>query len=277
VTPSVPEQPLTARDVHVAIGGRPIVTGVNMDLGTGEIVALVGPNGCGKSTLLSGLAGLRPLAGGSVTVEGTDIASISPVELARRRALVTQSHRDDNPFLVHEVVEMGRFPWSRTDHAAESATAVELALDQCDLQEIRDRPFSQLSGGQQARVSLARALAQQTAILMLDEPTAALDIHHQERLLSILSERRRDGAAVLIVVHDLSLAAAYADRVLVMKAGRLVASGPTRDVMTAELLSEVYEHPVLTWIHPATGQFIVLPDRTNGSAGYPPPAPRRSE
>jgi iron complex transport system ATP-binding protein len=273
----MPDQALTARDVHIAIGGRPIVTGVDLDLAEGEIVALVGPNGCGKSTLLSGLAGLRPLSGGSVAVTGTDLDALSPVEMARRRALVTQSHRDDNPFLVHEVVEMGRFPWTRTDKAADSAKAVEAALDQCDLQDIRDRPFSQLSGGQQARVSLARALAQQTPILMLDEPTAALDIHHQERLLSILSERRRSGGAVLIVVHDLSLAGAYADRVLVMKAGRLVASGPTRDVMTATLLSEVYEHPVLTWTHPDTGQFIVLPDRTNGSAGYPPPAPRRSE
>jgi iron complex transport system ATP-binding protein len=112
---------------------------------------------------------------------------------------------------------------------------------------------------------------------MLDEPTAALDIHHQERLLTILRERRRDGTAVLIVVHDLSLAAAYADRVLVMKKGELVASGHTRDVMTADLLSDVYEHPVLTWIHPDTGQFIVLPDRSNESAGYPPPVPRRSE
>jgi iron complex transport system ATP-binding protein len=274
---STSDQALTARDVHVAIGGRPIVTGVSLDLAPGEIVALVGPNGCGKSTLLSGLAGLRPLSGGSVTISGTDLTALSPVDVARRRALVTQSHRDDNPFLVHEVVEMGRFPWTRTDKAADSVKAVEAALDQCDLQEIRDRPFSQLSGGQQARVSLARALAQRTPILMLDEPTAALDIHHQERLLSILSERRREGGAVLIVVHDLSLAGAYADRVLVMKTGRLVASGPTRDVMTAALLSEVYEHPVLTWTHPDTGQFIVLPDRTHGSAGYPPPAPRRSE
>lgn len=287
MTESTPGQALIARDVHVAIGGRPIVTDVDLELGTGEIVALVGPNGCGKSTLLSGLAGLRPLAAGSVTVAGADLGSLSPVELARRRALVTQSHREDNPFLVHEVVEMGRFPWSRTERAAQSAAVVEAALTQCDLLQVRDRPFSQLSGGQQARVALARALAQQTPILMLDEPTAALDIHHQERLLTILSERRHDGGAVLIVVHDLSLAAAYADRVLVMKGGTMVAAGPTREVMTAALLSEVYEHPVLTWIHPDTGQFLVVPDRTapdratlgrtNGSAGYPPQVPRRSD
>lgn len=268
---------LSASDVRVAIGGRDIVTGIDLELGSGEIVALVGPNGCGKSTLLSGLAGLRPLSGGVVRFSGTELGDISPVELARRRALVTQLNRADTPFLVHEVVEMGRYPWTRTPQAARSADLVEEALTQCDLQAVRDRPFSQLSGGQQARVSLARALAQQASILMLDEPTAALDIHHQERLLTILAERRQEGAAILIVVHDLSLAAAYADRVLVMKHGEIVAAGPTQDVMTAGLLTKIYDHPVITWIHPDTGQFIVLPDRSNGSAGYPPPAPRRPE
>lgn len=268
---------LSAVGVHVAIGGRDIVTGVDLELGSGEIVALVGPNGCGKSTLLSGLAGLRPLSGGTVRFGGTDLGHISPVELARRRALVTQLNRADTPFLVHEVVEMGRFPWTRTAQAAESADLVEDALTECDLQEVRNRPFSQLSGGQQARVSLARALAQQASILMLDEPTAALDIHHQERLLTILAERRTMGAAILIVVHDLSLAAAYADRVLVMKAGRIVASGPTRDVMTAGLLTKIYDHPVITLTHPDTGQFIVLPDRSNGPAGHSPPVSRRPE
>lgn len=268
---------LSACDVRVAIGGRDIVTGIDLELGSGEIVALVGPNGCGKSTLLSGLAGLRPLSGGVVRFSGTDLGDISPVELARRRALVTQLNRADTPFLVHEVVEMGRYPWTRTPQAARSADLVEEALTQCDLQAVRDRPFSQLSGGQQARVSLARALAQQASILMLDEPTAALDIHHQERLLTILAERKQEGAAILIVVHDLSLAAAYADRVLVMKHGEIVAAGPTQDVMTAGLLTKIYDHPVITWIHPDTGQFIVLPDRSNGSAGYPPPAPRRPE
>ncbi|PYE13318.1 iron complex transport system ATP-binding protein [Williamsia limnetica] len=268
---------LSAAGVHVAIGGRDIVTGVDLEVDGGEIVALVGPNGCGKSTLLSGLAGVRRVSRGAVRFAGVNLSDIAPIELARLRALVTQLNRADTPFLVHEVVEMGRFPWTRTAEAARSAELVEQALTQCDLQSVRDRPFSQLSGGQQARVSLARALAQQAPVLMLDEPTAALDIHHQERLLTILADRRRTGAAILIVVHDLSLAAAYADRVLVMKAGRIVASGPTKKVMNAELLSQIYDHPVLTWTHPDTGQFVVLPDRTPGTAGYPPPAPRRPE
>ncbi|HEY9315418.1 heme ABC transporter ATP-binding protein [Williamsia sp.] len=275
---------LTAAGAEVTIGSRRIVTGVDLELNHGEIVALVGPNGCGKSTLLSGLAGLRPLSAGSVTLDGTDLTAIGALELARRRALVTQSGRTDIPFMVHEVVEMGRFPWSRTPQAAQSAAIIEESMIECDLLEIRDRPFSQLSGGQQARVSLARALAQHSGILMLDEPTAALDIHHQERVLTLLVKRRAADAAVLMVVHDLSLAAAYADRVILMKAGQIVAAGPTESVMTAELLSTIYDHPVLTWTHPDTGELVVLPDRSHapidrspGSAGNSPLVPRRPE
>jgi iron complex transport system ATP-binding protein len=261
---------LTAAGVDVTIGGRRIAAGIDLELNHGEIVALVGPNGCGKSTLLSGLSGLRPLSSGTVSFDGTDLTSIGALELARRRALVTQSGRTDIPFLVHEVVEMGRFPWSRTPQAAQSAAIIEESMAECDLLEIRDRPFSQLSGGQQARVSLARALAQHAGILMLDEPTAALDIHHQERVLALLAKRRAAGAAVLMVVHDLSLAAAYANRVILMKAGQIVATGPTESVMTPELLSRIYDHRVLTWTHPDTGQLVVLPDRSHApTAGHP--------
>lgn len=260
---------LSASGVGVTINGRRIVEDIDLELHHGEIIALVGPNGCGKSTLLSGLTGLRPLSAGTVTLDGTDLSEIGALELARLRALVTQSGRTDIPFLVHEVVEMGRFPWSRTPQAAESAAIVNEAMTECDLLEIRDRPFSQLSGGQQARVSLARALAQHSNILMLDEPTAALDIHHQERVLGLLSKRRSAGAAILMVVHDLSLAAAYADRVLLMKAGKLVAAGPTASVMTAERLSTIYNHPVLTWKHPETGQLVVMPDRSHTPTPHP--------
>ncbi|PXW33540.1 UNVERIFIED_CONTAM: ABC-type cobalamin/Fe3+-siderophores transport system ATPase subunit [Williamsia faeni] len=170
-----------------------------------------------------------------MSFDGTDLTSIGALEPARRRALVTQSGRTDIPFPVHEVVEIGRYPWSRTPQAAQSAAITEESMAECDLLEIRDRPFSQLSGGQQARVSLARALAQHAGILMLDEPTAALDIHHQECVLALLAKRRAAGAAVLMVVHDLSLAAAYANRVILMKAGQMVATGPTESVMTPEL------------------------------------------
>ncbi|GAB07126.1 iron complex transport system ATP-binding protein [Gordonia amarae] len=253
---------LIADDIHITLGGREVVKGVSLTVAGGSMCALVGPNGCGKSTLLSALSGVRKPDSGTVRINGRDIHTITHRDLARERSLVTQTNRTDTPFTVAEVVEMGRFPWLRTPQAARSPQVIADAIDECDLGEILDRPFSQLSGGQQARVSLGRALAQQAPVMMLDEPTAALDIHHQEAVLDILRRQRDQGTAVLIVVHDLSLAAAYADEVAVMKDGHLRAHGPTHDVMTADLLSTTYDHPVETMPHPDTGQLLIIPRRT---------------
>ncbi|WP_051092838.1 ABC transporter ATP-binding protein [Jongsikchunia kroppenstedtii] len=250
-----------AEDVSVHIGKIEIVHGVDMTVEPGEIVALVGPNGCGKSTLLSALSGLRPIAGGRIHYGDSSIGDLGHLELSRMRALVAQSQRADAPFTVQEIVEMGRHPWLRTDHAAESAAVVAKAIEDCDLGNLTDRALSQLSIGQQARVAIARALAQNTPILFLDEPTAALDIRHQEHVLGILRQRRDEGAAILIVVHDLSLAAGYADRAALMSAGRIVKIGATDEVLTEDLLTDVYRHPVVSLRHPETGQRIIMPRR----------------
>ncbi len=250
---------IRADGVHVRLGGRDVVRDVSLEVHPGELVALVGPNGCGKSTLLSALAGTRTPHRGRVHVDGHDVASTSTRELARHRSLVTQLNRVDTPFTVAQVVAMGRFPWLRTPRAADSPAVIADAMALCELDEIADRPFAQLSGGQQARVSLARALAQDTPVMMLDEPTAALDIHHQEQVLDILRVHRDAGNAILLVVHDLTLAAAYADRVAVMKDGELLAIGPTREVMTVELLTRTYDHPVEVIDH--AGRQVILPVR----------------
>lgn len=252
---------IDATGVTVALGGRDVVRDVSVTVRGGELVALVGPNGSGKSTLLSALAGLRPPRSGRITLGGDDLHALSARDLARRRSVVTQHNRTDTPFTVAEVVAMGRFPWLRTPAAADSPAVIADALEVCDLTDVADRPFAQLSGGQQARVSLARAIAQDTPIMLLDEPTAALDIHHQEHVLDTLRTHRDTGAAVLLVVHDLSLAAAYADRVAVLADGALRAAGPTREVMTAELLSDTYGHPIEVIDH--DGARVVLPRRRN--------------
>ncbi|QMU19454.1 heme ABC transporter ATP-binding protein [Gordonia rubripertincta] len=251
---------IAAEDVRVELGGREVVRGVSLEVHPGELVALVGPNGCGKSTLLSVLSGTRKPQGGRVTIDGWDVASTSLRELARHRSVVTQQNRVDTPFTVAEVVAMGRYPWLRTPRAAESPAVIADAVELCELADIIDRPFAQLSGGQQARVSLARALAQDTPVMMLDEPTAALDIHHQEQVLEILRIHRDAGNAVLLVVHDLTLAAAYADRIAMMKHGELLAVGPTDEVMTAELLTHTYDHPVEVIDH--GGRRVILPERS---------------
>nr|WP_139025877.1 heme ABC transporter ATP-binding protein [Gordonia neofelifaecis] len=252
---------MTADGVTVRLGNREIVHGVDLDARPGQILALVGPNGCGKSTLLSAVAGLRAPDSGTVRIGDLDVHRADSLTLARARALVTQQNRADTPFPVREVVEMGRFPWTRTPQARRSEDLIDAAIAECDLSDLVDRPFSHLSGGQQARVSLARALAQDTPVMLLDEPTAALDIGHTEQVLTILRRRAAAGATVVLVVHDLTLTAAYADRVAVMKSGRLLATGAVDEVMTAELLSETYDHPVLVWDHPQTGERIITPAR----------------
>ncbi|MGP3707296.1 heme ABC transporter ATP-binding protein [Gordonia paraffinivorans] len=251
---------IVAEDVRVSLGGREVVRGVSLEVHPGELVTLVGPNGCGKSTLLSVLSGTRKPSGGRVHIDGRDVATTPLRELARHRSVVTQQNRLDTPFTVAEVVAMGRYPWLRTPRAVDSPKIIADAVELCELTEIVDRPFAHLSGGQQARVSLARALAQDTPVMMLDEPTAALDIHHQEQVLEILGAHRDQGNAVLLVVHDLTLAAAYADRVAVMKHGELLAVGPTDEVMTTELLTATYDHPVEVLTH--NGRQVILPERT---------------
>lgn len=252
---------LVATDVHLDLGGRTVLHGVSLTVNPAELLVLVGPNGCGKSTLLSVLSGVRAPHRGEVRLNDRHVGKIAARELARHRALVTQTNRIDTPFTVREVVELGRYPWLRSPEAARSAELIAEAIDACEVSDLVDRPFSQLSGGQQARVSLARALAQDTPILLLDEPTAALDIAHTEQVLRILRARADAGTTIVLVVHDLSLAAAYADRLAVMKEGHLLATGTVDEVLTESLLTSTYDHPVSVVRHPDTGELLVTPNR----------------
>ncbi|GAA1699745.1 hypothetical protein GCM10009745_52990 [Kribbella yunnanensis] len=385
-----------ARDVSLTLGGTRILDGVSLSVRTGEVLALVGPNGAGKSTLLSVLSGDHTPDAGTVHLAGQPLTHWSPVETAMRRAVMLQQATISFPFTVADLVAMGRAPWYGTTRADDDEPAVQAALETADITEFRDRAFSSLSGGERARVSLARALAQQAQLLLLDEPTAALDLHHQEAVLQLARARAAHtdavdeggvarggvagaagpeggvaggvgpegyasadaveggyvagsgrpergasadpvdggvesppagasqsssrhvppppahtsgvagtsagagsltgtdslggdsysapnhvprppataphhtaspdhtsggGDAVVVVVHDLNLAAGYADRVVVLSGGKVVADGAPGVVLTAELLSEVYRHPVEVWAHPGTGGPVILPRR----------------
>ncbi|GAB7036421.1 MULTISPECIES: heme ABC transporter ATP-binding protein [Catenuloplanes] len=241
-----------ARDARVLLGGRPIVDGVTVTVDRGEVVALIGPNGAGKSTLLAALCGDVPLAGGEVLLDGRPLGSYRPVELARLRAVLPQQNTVTFPFTVRQIVAMGRAPWATTD-------GVDAALATTEMTAFADRPFRALSGGEQARASLARVLAQDTPVLLLDEPTAALDLRHQELVLRTARQRAARGDAVVVVLHDLGLAAAHADRIVLMAAGRVRADGPPADVLTETLLTEVYRHDIEVMPHPRTGRPLVLP------------------
>ncbi|WP_265521882.1 heme ABC transporter ATP-binding protein [Oerskovia flava] len=252
---------LTARDVGVVIDRATILGGVDLEVRTGEVLALVGPNGAGKSTLLGVLAGDRVPTSGSVEWQGEALAAVGVGELARRRGVLLQETHLSFPFRVVDVVRMGRTPWRGTERAAHDDERVAQALLAADVLDLATRRFPSLSGGEKARASFARVLAQEPVLLLLDEPTAALDIRHQEHVLAQARLRARAGDAVVVVLHDLSLAAAHADRVAVLDGGGLAAVGPPTQVLEPDLLSRVYRHPVDVIAHPVTGDLLVLPRR----------------
>ncbi|KQR07703.1 heme ABC transporter ATP-binding protein [Cellulomonas sp. Leaf334] len=250
---------LRAEGVRLAYGPATVLDGVDLDVHGGEVVALVGPNGAGKSSLLSILAGDPHPDAGRVLLDAVDLRAIDVAALARRRGVLLQENRLAFPFTVRDVVRMGRAPWRGTAREDEDDAVVADAMVRADVTALAVRTFPTLSGGEKARTSLARVLAQEPGVLLLDEPTAALDIRHQETVLAEARGRAAAGAAVVVVLHDLTLAAAYADRVVLLDAGRVRADGPPRSVLTADLLSEVYGHPVEVWDHDA--QLVVMPVR----------------
>ncbi|MCP9209782.1 heme ABC transporter ATP-binding protein [Streptomyces cucumeris] len=250
-----------ASGARVRLAGRTVLSEVDLTVRAGEVLALVGPNGAGKSTLLAALAADLPVESGTVRLGGRPVAEWAPAELALRRAVLPQATTLSFPFTVAEVVRMGRAPWAGTAAEDEDGEAVAAAMAATEVDGFAARPFSSLSGGERARVALARVLAQRTALLLLDEPTAALDLRHQELVLRLGRERAAAGDAVVVVLHDLGLAAAYADRTAVLHEGRVVAEGPPERVFDAELLSRVYRQPVEVLPHPRTTELLVLPRR----------------
>ena len=250
---------IRAEQVSIELGGRLVVQEVDLEVPTGELLALVGPNGAGKSTLLAALSGERHPASGAVFVGDRPVRDYPPLELARVRSMLTQDNAVSFPFLVSEVVEMGRSPWARIAERERDADAIDTATHRTDVVHLLDRRFTELSGGERARVSLARVLAQDTPVVLLDEPTAALDLRHQEDVLRIARELAEEGRTVVVVLHDLSLAGAYADRVALMQDGRIRALGTPVEVLTEQLVSEVYAVDVEVLVR--DGRPLVIPRR----------------
>jgi len=260
---------LTASGVSLELGGARILSGVDLAVSGGEVVALVGPNGAGKSTLLGVLSGDLEPDGGAVLLDGRPIAARPARELARERAVLLQRQGLAFGFRVEEVVRMGRAAWHRTPAADQDDRLVEESMERAEVAPLALRLFPTLSGGEQARVSFARVLAQAAPVLLLDEPTAALDIRHQEAVLAVARSTAALGAAVVVVLHDLSLAAAYADRVCLLSAGTVAADGPPGQVLTSELLTRVYDHPVR--VVDVDGSLVVVPvrNRVEGATWAP--------
>ncbi|MGW6717041.1 heme ABC transporter ATP-binding protein [Streptomyces globisporus] len=260
--PVAPGSPaVEAAGLSVRLGQRQVLDSVDLTAHAGEVVALVGPNGAGKSTLLAALAADLAPGSGEVRIDGRPAAAWSAPELALRRSVLPQSAVLSFPFPVEDVVRMGRAPWAGTEREDEDDAAVAAAMAATEVTRFAARPFSALSGGEKARVALARMLAQRAPLMLLDEPTAALDLRHQELVLRICRERAAAGDAVVVVLHDLGLAAAYADRAAVLHDGRIAELGPPDTVFSGELLGEVYRQPVEVFPHPRTGTPLIVPVR----------------
>lgn len=235
---------LTVNDVSIELGGKRIVDGVSFTAHAGTVTGLIGPNGAGKSTLLSALSGDIPLASGSIKLSEKDPQNTPVRELARTRSVMLQDVGVAFSFLVRDVVEMGRRPWARTDQAQFDDEIIDAAMEATGTTHLIDRDIMVLSGGERARVAMARVLAQRTPIVFFDEPTAAMDIRFQEQSLGLIRELAAHGATVIVVLHDLNAAAAYCDDIVCLDSGTVAASGPVKEVFNSEILSKVYGWPI---------------------------------
>jgi iron complex transport system ATP-binding protein len=243
--------------VVYAVGGRRLLDDLTIGVRPGELVVLAGPNGAGKSTALGMLAGdIRPQEG-RVSLDGRDIRAWSAEHRAQRRSVMLQQATIAFPYRAREIVAMGLLHGEQTGGDAR----VDAAMRRTDTLAFADRDVTTLSGGERARIALSRVLVQDAKVMLLDEPTDALDVAHRELMMTILRERADSGRAVLVVLHDLELAAAYADRVVVMAQGRKVAEGAPADVLEPSLLSSLYQHPIDVFPHPASGLPMISPRR----------------
>jgi len=255
---------LALEAVSLRLGSRTVLDAVSVQVRPGELVALVGPNGAGKSTALTVLAGdLRPERGAAV-LDGRPVADWPLAGLALRRAVLTQGSGLLFDFTVAEVVALGRAPHAARATAARDDAVVGAALAAMQLVDFADRRYTALSGGERARVQFARALAQVwdgegTRYLLLDEPTAALDLAHQQQALALAKAWAAAGFGVLAVLHDLTLAAQHANRLVLLSAGRVLAEGSPDAVLTAEQLAQAYGVDALIYPHPEQGYPVVLP------------------
>ena len=251
-------------DLHFAYGQREVLSNISLEVRKGEVLGLVGPNGAGKSTLLRLIGGTLKPQRGSVLLEGGPLLSLTPVERARRIALVPQNPTAPPGFTCLEAVLMARSPhlrflqWEGPQDLAISQRAMELTATW----ELAARLLQLLSGGERQRVFIARALAQEAPILLLDEPTAHLDIAYQTAIMDMIDEvRQQTGITVVAAMHDLTLAGQYCRRIAVLHEGRIVAVGPPEEVLTSERVSTIYGTHVSVSTHPTDGTPVVLPSR----------------
>jgi len=259
---------LQAENLHYGYQpGQPVLRGVSLDMAANSIVYLLGHNGSGKTTLLEVLSGVRQPQQGSVRLNGADLFRLPAAQRARRVGLVPQTHAPVFAYTVHDVVMMGRTPHLRLLATPDrhDRVIVDEALALVGLEDFRHRPYTELSGGEQQLVLIARGIAQQTDVLLLDEPTAHLDPRNQQMVLETVAQLAAVRVAFVISSHNPTSALLYADQVVVLKAGQVLASGTPGEVLTEEMLSRSYDMPVEVLYNERQVARAVVPRRVNGS------------
>lgn len=253
---------IEAHDLSCAIGSRTVVEQVNLAVRAGEVLALIGPNGAGKTTLLRTLARLLKPSAGSVMIEGRAAWQLQGRQLARQLAFAQQGSAEQWPLTVEQAVRLGRAPhrgWL-LPLSSDDQAVVERVLEQVGIAHLRQRPLDQLSGGEQRRVIVARALAQEPRILLLDEPTAGLDLKYQMTLLELVRNLTQEqGLAVVITLHDLNHAALVAERIALLVAGQLLALDRAEAVLRPDLLEQAYGVPIAIGRHPIYDKPLITP------------------
>jgi iron complex transport system ATP-binding protein len=257
---------ITWTDAHVRFprATHDAVDGVSLTVPAGSLTAVVGPNGSGKSTLVRALLRRVPLRSGQIALDGADVAVLSQRELARRVAVVVQREEPAFPISAREYIALGRTPYAEpwgTSGDRHAASVVEAAIEKAEVTALVDRLTDELSGGEWQRVRLARAIAQETPAIVLDEPTTFLDVAHEMAAFELLSDLARAGRAILAVSHQLNLVSRFADQVVLLHRGAVVATGAPDEVMRASILEQVYEWPLVVSRDPAVGAPTLVPLR----------------
>jgi len=269
---------LKAHQISVDLGAQRVLHDISLSVEPGEFLIILGPNGAGKSTLLNVLSGERVADAGTASLDGIALHEFTPLELARMRALMLQRASLTFPFVVRDVVAMGRAPFLDAGDPKADQIAVDWALEATDMHSLQQRPYTKLSGGEQQRVQLARVLAQiwrassdEARFLLLDEPTSSLDLAHQHTTMRLAHKLTAQGVGAVAVVHDLNLAALYATKVALLSRGHLVALGTPDQILAPDLISEIFGISVTQVRDEASGRTLIVPVGLHSGATRPAP------
>jgi iron complex transport system ATP-binding protein len=234
---------LRLQDARVTLDGRDIIQNVTCQAGPGEMVGLLGPNGAGKTTTVRALLGLQKLSSGSASIDGIAIAALSFRARAQKLAYLPQARQMAWPIIVREAVALGRFAYGTSygKLGSDDQIAIDQAIHDCDLEALANRSVASLSGGELARVHIARAFASTAPAIIADEPTSALDPSHAFGVLELLQTKARQGGVVVVILHDLALAARFCSKIILLNQGKIVASGAPKDALTIENITEIYK------------------------------------